>query len=158
MVSLTTVYLVSIVLTSIAGFGSVFASKKIVGGAIVMPVIETPLPEPINEVPQDQTDKLSNAIQTGFGMDEEFAKSVIDFIKTPVTNWNTIATDQSSLREKFRKTLTHPNLNKCPESLLKICKLVSDKYSNMKDFIEGNGYQNLGDQTQEAISLLPSTA
>lgn len=158
MVSLTTVYLVSIVLTSIAGFGSVFASKKFVGGAVV----ETSLPEPIQEQSPKQepidSSKLSNAIQTGFGMDEEFAKNVIDFIKTPVINWNSIAANPSELRDKFRKTLTHPNLNRCPESLLRICELVSKKYSNMKDFIAGEGYQNLGDQTQEAISLLPSTA
>ena len=37
MVSLTTVYLLSIVLTSIAGFGSAFAGNKMIGGAVTVP-------------------------------------------------------------------------------------------------------------------------
>ena len=79
------------------------------------------------------------------------------FIKTPVTEWKQIAGNPSELRRKFMQTLTHENLNKCPQNLKDVCKLVSIKYSNMKDFIEGNPYQNYGDQTQEATALLSST-
>ena len=55
MVSLTTVYIVSVFLTSIAGLGSVFASDRLVGGsAPPSNIVQT---EP--EVPQElelQTD------------------------------------------------------------------------------------------------------
>lgn len=44
MVSLTTVYIVSVILTSIAGMGSVFAGQKITGGAVSTPV---PAPTPV---------------------------------------------------------------------------------------------------------------
>lgn len=48
MVSLTTVYLVSVILTSIAGFGSVFASKKFVGGSEIIEEVANE-PEPVDE-------------------------------------------------------------------------------------------------------------
>lgn len=43
MVSLTTVYIVSVLLTSIAGIGSSFAANKMVGG--VGPSTEGPIPQ-----------------------------------------------------------------------------------------------------------------
>jgi hypothetical protein len=90
-------------------------------------------------------------------MDDEFSKNVVDFIKTPVVNWENIAPTPSELRRKFMKTLTHPNLNKCPAKLIDLCKIVNIKYSNMKDFIESNPYMPYGDQTKDAISLLSNT-
>lgn len=54
MVSLTTVYVVSIVLTSIASFGSVFASKKFVGGSLSVPT-QQPISELLEEVPYKPT-------------------------------------------------------------------------------------------------------
>lgn len=155
MVSLSTVYLISILLTSAAGFGSAYVAKKFVGGAVTTLPPSESIPEPPSE-PKDQS-VLSTAIQSGFGMDQEFADGIIEFIQTPVVEWNKIASTSSELRRKFMRTLTHPNLNKCPQELLKVCELVSKKYSNMKDFIEGNSYQNDGDQTQEAIALLSSS-
>ena len=38
MVSLTTVYILSVILTSIAGIGSAFAGNKMIGGGIAPPV------------------------------------------------------------------------------------------------------------------------
>ena len=113
-------------------------------------------PEPVKEEPE--ADKLTKAIMDGFGMDAEFAKNVVAFIKTPVTSWEEIATTQSELRQKFMKTLTHPNLNKCPEALKNICKIVSVKYSNMKDFIEKKGYTPFGDETADALNVLSSSS
>lgn len=58
MVSLTTVYIVSVILTSIAGMGSAFAAKRFVGGEIPEPISQTeelvPQPEePVTEpIPQ----------------------------------------------------------------------------------------------------------
>ena len=91
-------------------------------------------------------------------MDDEFVENVMAFIKTPVTSWESIASTLTELRRKFMKTLTHPNLNKCPPRLLDVCKIVSIKYSNMKDFIEKNPYKPYGDQTKDVLYLLSSTA
>ena len=44
MVSLTTVYIVSVLLTGIAGIGSSFAANKMIGGG--SPVSVEPVPEP----------------------------------------------------------------------------------------------------------------
>lgn len=46
MVSLTTVYIVSVLLTSIAGIGSSFAANKIIGGSQLPVSVEKPEPEP----------------------------------------------------------------------------------------------------------------
>ena len=46
MVSLTTVYIVSVLLTSIAGIGSSFAANKIIGGGAPVSAQE---PEPVPE-------------------------------------------------------------------------------------------------------------
>jgi hypothetical protein len=208
MVSLTTVYGISIFLTSLAGMGAAFVGNKIYpikGGAVELPptpadvkkateeadkaasdaavkaaklaaadVYEvkkaqqaeepppTPAPQPLPESVPEETpapvdvNTLQEAIKTGFNKDDEFAKNVVDFIKTPVVNWEAIAPTPSELRRKFMKTLAHANQNKCPEKLLDLCKIVSIKYSNMKDSIEGNSYIPYGDQTAEVISLLSS--
>lgn len=50
MVSLTTVYIVSVILTSIASIGSSFAANKMVGGAVTLP------PEPVEEQPPEETE------------------------------------------------------------------------------------------------------
>lgn len=212
MVSLTTVYGISIFLTSLAGMGSAFVGNKIYpikGGAVELPPTpadvekataeadkaanaaavkaaklaaaepyqvkkaqeaeepvpeKTPAPEPTPEPvpaleapPPVDVNSLEEAIKTGFNMDDEFSKNVVDFIKTPVVNWETIAPTPSELRRKFMKTLTHPNLNKCPAKLIDLCKIVNIKYSNMKDFIESNPYMPYGDQTKDAIALLSNT-
>ena len=203
MASLTTVYVISIILTSLAGIGSAFVGNKIYplkGGAVELPPTPaevekataeadkatsvaalyqvkktqqeeevssshekeppaTRAPELAPEVPtsSEETDTLKNTIKTEFNMDDEFAANVMDFIKTPVIQWISIADTPQDLRNKFRKTLTHPNLNKCPPKLLDICKIVNIKYSNMKDFIENNPYTPYGDQTKDAIALLSST-
>ena len=107
---------------------------------------------------EPEADKLTKAIMDGFDMDAEFAKNVVAFIKTPVTSWEQIASTKSELRQKFMKTLTHPNLNKCPEALKNICKIVSVKYSNMKDFIEKKGYTPFGDETADALNVLSSSS
>ena len=40
MVSLSTVYIISVVLTSIAGMGSAFLGNKVTGGALQTPIVE----------------------------------------------------------------------------------------------------------------------
>jgi hypothetical protein len=48
MVSLTTVYILSVILTSIAGMGSAFAGQKLIGGA---PPEPTPVPPTVSPPP-----------------------------------------------------------------------------------------------------------
>jgi len=218
MASLTTVYMISVLLSSLAGMGAAFVGNRIYpikGGAEVAPaevkeateaadkatglaadkaaklaaaesyqikkaqedeppteeakVEEEPKPteeakveeepKPTEEAKveqQPESDKLTKAIMDGFGMDAEFAKNVVSFIKTPVRSWREIASTQSELKQKFMKTLTHPNLNKCPEALKNICKIVAVKYSNMKDFIEEKDYTPFEDETADALNVLSS--
>jgi len=200
MASLTTVYMISVLLSSLAGMGAAFVGNKVYpikGGAEVAPptpaevkaatedadkathltaepyqikkaqedeppteeakVQEKPKPtEEAKVEEQPESDKLTKAIMDGFGMDAEFAKNVVSFIKTPVRSWREIASTQSELKQKFMKTLTHPNLNKCPEALKNICKIVAVKYSNMKDFIEEKDYTPFEDETADALNVLSS--
>lgn len=56
MVSLTTVYILSIVLTSIAGFGSAFAGNKMIGGAVPQEVTSLP---PQEQFPPPNIEQIS---------------------------------------------------------------------------------------------------
>ena len=158
MASLTTVYMISIILTSIAGIGSAFIGNKIypLSGGTVMTEEkpEEKSEEKSEEKPEEPLEPLEETIKTEFNMDEEFAKNVVAFIKTPVTQWNSIAADPRQLKQKFMRTLTHPNLNKCPQRLLDICKIVNIKYSNMLDFINQKDYTPYGDQSVDADAVL----
>lgn len=158
MASLTTIYMISIVLTSIAGMGSAFVGNKIyplTGGS------EEKLGEPLENVEDkpltledNSFESLEEVIKNEFNMDDEFARNVVTFIRTPVTQWNTIAPDARELKRKFMRTLTHPNLNKCPTRLLDLCKIVNIKYSNMMDMINEKDYVPYGDQTADAQAVL----
>jgi len=158
MASLTTVYLISIILSSIAGLGSAFVGNKIypiTGGAVVEEKLEPQPEEKPEDKPEPQSDyPLEETIKSEFNMDYEFAKNVVAFIKTPVRQWNSIASNPRELKQKFTKTLTHPNLNKCPQRLLDICKIVNIKYSNMLDFINQKDYTPYGDQSVDAAAVL----
>jgi hypothetical protein len=103
-------------------------------------------------------ENLKEVIAKNFNMDDEFANNVIDFIKTPVSEWNLIAKTPQELKKKFVKTLSHPNLNKCPANLLDVCKIVNIKYSNMKDLIDGERYTPYGDQTNDAVRVLSNSS
>ena len=54
MVSLTTVYLVSIILTSVASFGSAFAGKKFFGGAVPVEEPQQQVPRPTPSAPMEE--------------------------------------------------------------------------------------------------------
>jgi hypothetical protein len=140
MSSLTTVYFIGILLASIAGMGSAFASNMLKS--------KEPEKEPEKEPPLAIQDKSLNEEHLNFG------KGITEFIQTPVEDWRLIANSPGELRKKYRDTMTHTDQGKCPTRLLELCKLVSIKYSNMRNFIEGNEYSPLGDQTQEAVAIL----
>jgi hypothetical protein len=175
--SLSTVYAVSIVLGSILAFATTFAGTKVYpiqeGGATFQEAVETvketvqdilpkqqepPLqtnvetPPPVE--PTVDLEKLKSDLSAQFEGNEIASQYIIDFLKTPVKNWQEIAPNFSELTRKFRLSLTYPNLNKCPTSVLQICQMVSQKYSNMKDLIQGKNFTELGDQTSEAAKLM----
>jgi len=175
--SLSTVYAVSIVLGSILAFATTFAGTKVYpvqeGGATIQEAIET-MKETVQEiVPKQQEPPLKTTVETPppveqkvdleklksdlsvqFNGNELASQYIVDFLKTSVKNWQEIAPNFSELTRKFRLSLTHPNLNKCPTNVLQVCQMVSQKYSNMKDLIQGNDFTELGDQTAEAVKLI----
>ena len=179
--------MISVLLSSAAGIGAAFVGNTIYpikGGGEPVEVKKAPAEEPKPEETKEEEqpnaeepklekeepkpeeakpeeprrDKLTTAIMDGFKMDEEFARNVVDFIKTPVTSWKDIANTPTELRQKFKKTLTHPNLNKCPTVLKDVCKIVAVKYSNMKDFIDEKDYMAFGDETADALNVLSSSS
>lgn len=175
--SLSTIYAVSIVLGSILAFASTFVGTKVYpiqeGGATIQEAVETikekvqeiiprkeepPLqtkvetPPPVEQKPD--LEKFKSNLSTQFNGNEIAAQYIVDFLKTPVKEWQQIAPNFSELTRKFRLSLTHPNLNKCPANVLQVCQMVSQKYSNMKDLIQGNPFTELGDQTSEAVKLI----
>ena len=166
MASLTTVYGISIVLASLGGIGSAFLANKIhplAGGAISTSTElikmdstgsenSTP-PEPVSVSPE----QLEQRISADFGSDIA-AKNIVDFIRTPVDKWQTIAPSFNALRQKYVKSMTHPDQDKCPKKLAEICNMVSVKFSEMRQFINGENYQNLGDQSADVLKILDSTA
>jgi hypothetical protein len=164
--SLTTAYLVCMLIGSGCAVGGAFAGNKIFPvessekEAIPLtsklptspPKVETPPPPKPVDIPA-----LKSKISAGFGGADDVADLIVLFLQTPVKDWKTISEDFSSLTKKFRQTMTHPNLNKCPQNLLKVCDIVSKKYSNMKDYNQGNAFTELGNQTSEAAQLLENT-
>lgn len=60
MVSLTTIYLVSVILTSIAGIGSAFAGNKVSGGGTSQPTFEAPDLE--LEVPESNIEQTEQEV------------------------------------------------------------------------------------------------
>lgn len=164
--SLTTAYLVCMLLGSGCAVGGAVMGNKLfpIGSSSatssalveVKPVEEKPEVQKVQETSkasEEQIAKLKFELTAAFG-DENIANSILLFLKTPVKDWKTIDPEFSSLTKKFRQTLTHPNMNKCPQNLLNVCGLVSKKYSNIKDFVNGQPITELGDQTLEATKFL----
>ena len=146
MSSLTTVYFIGILLASIAGMGSAFAGDMLVKKGEELEVVK--IPETKKEKPLAIEDTKLKEEYLKFG------KGISDFIKTPVEDWRLIASSAGELRKNYRDTMTHTDQGKCPTHLLELCKLVSIKYSNMRNFIDGKEYEKIGDQTQEAVAIL----
>jgi len=150
MASLTTVYVVSLVLASLSGIGSAFVGHAVYpwkGGAVVETPIETTKPDVIN---------LESQIAKQFG-NKETAKVIAEFIETPVMEWKTIAPTFRDLVKKYNDSMAHPDKNKCTPKLLKVCNMVAVKFSRMRDFIQTETPDSLGDQTSEALKLLRNT-
>lgn len=166
MASLTTVYGLCIVLASLAGIGSAFVANKIyplTGGALPESSTNTELiktdstveqtPEPVSVSPE----QLEQRIASEFGSDVA-AKNIVDFIRTPVADWKNIAPTFNALRQKYVKSMTHPDQDKCPKKLSDLCNMVSVKFSEMRQHINGESFQNLGDQSADAAKILDGTA
>lgn len=174
--SLTTAYLVCMLIGSGCAVGGAFAGNRITPiessdksdtpvsdseetALAASPTTKQSTPAyPENKQPAKPNIDVKSEISKGFGGDDSIADSIMLFLKTPVKEWRTISEDFPTLTKKFRQTMTHPNMNKCPQNLLKVCDIVSKKYSNIKDYVQGNSFTELGDQTAEAARLLENTA
>ena len=163
MASLTTVYGICIVLASLAGIGSAFAANKIyplTGGALSTSTELIKMDSTVEqkqEAPEDVSpEHLEEQIAKEFG-NEIAAKNIVEFIRTPVENWQSIAPSFNALRQKYARSMTHPDQDKCPKKLTDLCNMVSIKFSEMRQFINGETHQNLGDQSADALKILNST-
>lgn len=150
--------MLSLVLASLSGIGSAFVGHTLYpwkGGVIVTePVVSKPEPTPA-PAPSEPAD-LESQIKKQFG-NVATAKVITEFIQTPVMEWQKIAPTFRELVKKYSETMTHPDQNKCPPKLLKLCNLVSVKFSRIRDFIRSETPDSLGDQTLEAMDILKST-
>lgn len=158
MASLTTVYIVSLVLASLSGIGSAFAGHSFYQWSEGEPVV-SPKEEPVvskeeKEVKQEEDLKTLLERET---QNSTVAHAIFDFIETPVMEWKTIAPTFRDLVKKYNDSMAHPDKNKCTPKLLKVCNMVAVKFSRMRDFIQTETPDSLGDQTSEALKLLRNT-
>ena len=115
--------------------------------------VEIAQPEPEPEPEPEPSPELEQKIAERFG-NPEAAKHISDFIRTPVAEWKNIANSLSELKKKYLKARVDQDHNNCPVELLNLCTMVSHKFSNMKDFINNEPYETIGDETQEALKIL----
>jgi len=142
---------VSLVLASLSGIGSAFVGTNVyplTGGQIVLS--ETP------KEPEKRTQTVQNLkteLTKQFGS-EVAAKNITEFIETPVMEWKKIAPTFREIVKKYSGSTTHPDQNKCPPKLVEICKLVSTKFSHIRNYVINETADPLGDQTSEALAIL----
>ena len=89
---------------------------------------------------------------------EVAADAIAEFIETPVMEWKTIAPTFREIVKKYAASMTHPDQNKCPPNVLEVCKLVSTKFSHIREYVTYDVEDPLGDQTSEALAILNDTA
>ena len=133
-------------LASISGIGSAFIGSNfypLKGGVQLSP------PEPEPEEKKD----LKTELKKHFGT-EISAENITLFIETPVMEWKKIAPTFRDIVKKYAKTMTHPDQNQCPPKLLEICKLVSTKFSHIRNYVINGTPDDLGDQTVETLAIL----
>jgi len=148
MVSLTTVYILSVILTSIAGMGSAFAGNKFVGGAY----------DPDKNRPQYSDDiKISwvgRILHDKLDMPRPTSQAIKEFIMTPVSEWKTVGSSAEALRVKYKVILDDKNSRQYSIDLTKIYDMVDKKYENMVKAANNTDYENIGDQSEQAISII----
>jgi len=149
MASLSTVYIISLVLASVSGIGSAFV------GTTLYPLKTGVLSvtEPTKEIPTD----LRAELKKKFGS-EVASDAIADFIETPVMEWKTIAPTFREIVKKYAASMTHPDQNKCPPKFVNLCSLVSTKFSHIREYVTHGVEDLMGDQTSEALAILNSTA
>ena len=115
-----------------------------------------PMPETTTTAPPPKTeDDLKTLIKTEFGKDDEFANIIVDFIRTPESEWQKIGQTPDELINKFREIVQNTKKDDCPKKLADLCILVNKKFQSiLKNSREGGDTNLYGDQTSEAIQLL----
>jgi hypothetical protein len=128
MVSLTTVYLVSVILTSIAGFGSVFASKKFVGGSSNITV-----------------DDLPEILERDYKLDKDTSEQITSRVKGYVS----AITNSSGVP-------THSEFMKISDQLVQIYNIDKSAADRIASIAEESTFHDIRSQGFEPIPQ-PST-
>jgi hypothetical protein len=125
MVSLTTVYIVSVLLTSIASFGSAFAGKRFVGGRQLIPI-----------APSD-SDIIDKELAV-YISDTSLRNLIVGIIVFPVTFPQKLFNDAEEWEVKTKpifETTFDPRISD-------IITIVRDKAGEMKRVLDGEQYLN----------------
>lgn len=148
MVSLTTVYIISITLASVGAIGSAYISERISS----LPVLDVKKEEPKKGEPITLVDELEKE----FG-NLETAKLISDFIKNDEMYYKD--KDPKETGDMIRKIwlLTHPDKDKCSEKIKELCSIIFQKAINIRDILSDNEVTTLGDQTEKALEILSSS-
>lgn len=146
MVSLTTVYIVSVILTSIAGMGSAFVAKRFTGGGI---------PPSVNIKLED----LSNLLQTQYGYSRERADQVTDIIRASL-----ISLDARNLKDpegqfiEVSNDLQNQGVSKTVADMLaKQTQKLAEEVARVTTMPNENSNDESIPQTFQQESLEPST-
>ena len=81
------------------------------------------------------------------------AQAIKEFIMTPVSDWKNIGSTPGLLGVKY-KLILDEKPKRYPADITKIYEMIDKKYQNMTNAINGVSYENIGDQTDEAIEIL----
>ena len=186
MSSLTSSYAGALILASMAALGAAYLGDK-ASTTVKMPDVkvpdsvitavasvsgkatsETPLPTGITTAPLLADEATPNKAH----LTEEEARrklapyvspsgidAMFKFVKTLVAKWSDIGLRSMQLSKLVMSTMTHPD--KCPATMVKICALVFDKYSQMMKASKGETYDergNVWDAFADLVDELPEPA
>lgn len=152
MVSLTTVYIISITLASVGAIGSAYVSERI----SPLPVLDVKKEEPKKVEVESEPITLVDELEKEFG-NLETAKLISDFIKNDEMYYKD--KDPKETGDMIRKIwlLTHPDKDKCSEKIKELCSIIFQKAINIRDILSDNEVTTLGDQTEKALEILSSS-
>ena len=168
MASLSTVYAISVFLSSVAGMGSAFLANQIyplVGGSEPSPSAATDVAKTVKKADQADIDARKKAEAPPPPPAEDLSvklkellekhlpdKNVVDaynIIVTPVSDWSKVLGDKSVRRRIVLDY--HPDKCVGKED---ICTLIFKKFGAMQACEKGEPCEQYGDETAKAIEIL----
>jgi len=169
MSSLTSSYAGALILASMAALGAAYLGDKVADKVKTATVEE---PEPKVEPPTVETlatPLLKDAVveppaEDTVVSEEDIRRkltpfvradgvdAILKFVKTPVSEWKTVAPTTFKLTALVAKTYTHPD--KCPATMVRVCALVFNKYSQMAKASKGDQYDQIGNEMTKLGELV----